>query len=246
MHGLAKAGMKPIVPIYSSFLQRGYDQVLHDICIPNLPVTICVDRAGIVGNDGETHQGIFDLSFLNTIPNLTIMAPKNFAELEDMLEIAINANTPVAIRYPRGGENSSISGNNNKVEIGKAEVLKEGNSIAIFAIGKMVATAMEVSDSLNDDIAVINVRTLKPIDVDTIVRYGTKANHIITIEDNITVGGLGETVQTVLREAGISTPLTCYGYPREFVKQASVSEIEEIYGLNAWHIVSDLKKIKNL
>ena len=239
--GLAKAGMKPVIPIYSSFLQRGYDQVLHDICIQNLPVTICVDRAGVVGNDGETHQGIFDLSFLNTIPNLVIMAPKNFAELEDMLEVAVKSNKPVAIRYPRGGEDETLTGNKLPVEIGKAEVLKDGENIAIFAIGKMVSTAVRVSELIEDkNIAVINVRTLKPIDRNTIINYAKKVKRIITIEDNIITGGLGETVQSVLREKGILTELKCYGYPTEFVQHASCKEVEDMYGLNPEKISKNL------
>ncbi len=238
--GLAKAGMKPVVPIYSSFLQRGYDQVLHDICIQNLPVTICVDRAGIVGNDGETHQGIFDLSFLNTIPNLVIMAPKNFAELEEMLEVAVNSGKPVAIRYPRGGEDESLAGNENKVEIGKAEVLMQGEDLAIFSIGKMTATAMKIAKNMNGKASVINVRTLKPIDKDKIIEFANKTKNIITIEDNILTGGLGETVQKILREEGIDAKLKCYGYPTEFVQHATTKEIEEMYGLTPEKILKNL------
>ena len=184
--GLAKAGMKPIVPIYSSFLQRGYDQIMHDICIQNLPVVICVDRAGIVGNDGETHQGIFDLSFLNTIPNLVVMAPKNFEELEEMLAFAIKSEHPIAIRYPRGEEETIISNKKNKIEMSKAEVLKDGNKMAIFAIGKMVAKALAIAEQM-EDVAVINMRFLKPIDKKVIIKYGEKTKAIITMEDNITV-----------------------------------------------------------
>ncbi len=238
--GLAKAGLKPVIPIYSSFLQRGYDQVIHDVCIQNLPVVICVDRAGIVGNDGETHQGIFDLSFLNTIPNLTIMAPKNFNELEDMLELAVNTEMPVAIRYPRGLEDTSLSSFKSPVEIGKCEVIKDGNEVAIFSIGKMTATALKVSSISNKDIAVINVRTLKPIDKKTIIDFAEKTKNIITIEDNIITGGLGETIQSVLRENNNFATIKCYGYPTEFVKHASVGEIEEMYGLNAEKIAKDI------
>ncbi len=239
--GLAKAGMTPVIPIYSSFLQRGYDQILHDICIQNLPVVICVDRAGIVGNDGETHQGIFDLSFLNTIPNLAIMAPKNFAELEEMLDIAVNAKCPVAIRYPRGGENLEIKMPNTKVEIGKAEILSEGDEITIFAIGKMVSKAMEIANNLPAKITVINIRTLKPIDKETVINYSKKSKLVITIEDNIKMGGLASTVQEIIIEEQINTELKCYGYPRKFIKHASVDEIEEMYGLTASQIVEEIK-----
>ena len=145
--GMAKSGLKPVIPIYSSFLQRGYDQLIHDIALQKLPVVVCVDRAGIVGNDGDTHQGILDLSFLETIPNFTVMAPKNFEELERMLEYAINFDGPIAIRYPRGGEGSyKFENANDKIEIAKSEILREGEHVTIFAVGKMVAYAMEVSE----------------------------------------------------------------------------------------------------
>ncbi|MBR6033411.1 MAG: 1-deoxy-D-xylulose-5-phosphate synthase [Clostridia bacterium] len=240
--GLAKAGLKPVIPIYSSFLQRGYDQVIHDICIQNLPVTICVDRAGVVGNDGETHQGIFDLSFLNTVPNLTVMAPKNFKELESMLEIAVYAEKPVAIRYPKGTEDSILNEFNQPVEIGKAEVLKDGTDLAIFAIGKMSATALKVANILNNSVAVINVRSLKPLDEEMVLKYAKQTGNIITIEDNILTGGLGETIQSVLRKNNSNARIHCYGYPTVFVKHASISEIEDMYGLSVEKLAYDISK----
>lgn len=238
--GLAKAGMKPVVPIYSSFLQRGYDQILHDICIQNLPVVICVDRAGIVGNDGETHQGIFDLSFLNTIPNLVVMAPKNFAELEEMLEVAIQAQMPVAIRYPRGGEEKDLFTQSLPVKIGEAEVIKEGKDLTIFAIGKMVARALKIANQLELKATVVNVRSLHPIDKDTILKYAKETKNVITIEDNIVVGGLADTVRRIVQEARLQVNIKCYGYPREFIKHATVDEIEEMYGLTTEKIVKDI------
>lgn len=191
--GLAKNGMVPVVPIYSSFYQRGYDQVIHDICIQNLGVVMCVDRAGIVGNDGETHQGIFDLSFFSIIPNIVIMAPKDFKELENMLEYAISLNKPVVIRYPRGGEGKTKFEKYEDINIGKAEILKEGEDISIIAIGKMVDTACEVSNILEREgtrAEVINARFLKPIDKEKIISSITKTKRVITIEDNIIKGGL--------------------------------------------------------
>ena len=169
---MAKSGLKPVIPIYSSFLQRGYDQLIHDIALQKLPVVVCVDRAGIVGNDGDTHQGILDLSFLETIPNFTVMAPKNFEELEMMLEYAINFDGPIAIRYPRGGEGSyKFENANDKIEIAKSEILREGEHVTIFAVGKMVAYAMEVSEKLkekNISAEVINARFVKPWDEKTL------------------------------------------------------------------------------
>jgi len=146
--GMAKEGLKPVIPIYSSFLQRGYDQLIHDIAMQELPVVVCVDRAGIVGNDGETHQGILDLSFLNTVPKMNVIAPKNFEELEKMIEFAVNFDKPIAIRYPRGGEGKYQFSKCDEIVLGKAEMLREGSDVTIVAIGKMVSYAMEVADEL--------------------------------------------------------------------------------------------------
>ena len=163
--GMAKHGLKPVIPIYSSFLQRGYDQLVHDIAMQELPVTVCVDRAGIVGNDGETHQGILDLSFLNTVPKMNIIAPKNFEELEKMLEFAMNFDKPLAIRYPRGGEDDFNFSKCDNIVYGKAELLRNGNKATVIAIGKMVSYAMKVAEILHKDgieLEVINARFLKP------------------------------------------------------------------------------------
>lgn len=186
--GLAKNGMKPVVSIYSSFYQRGYDQVIHDICIQNLGVVMCVDRAGIVGNDGETHQGTLDLSFFNIVPNINIMAPKDFRELEDMLEFATNFDKPIVIRYPRGGESETKFLKHDKIELGKSELITEGKNLTILAIGKMVSRGAEVSKILeNEGISseLINIRFLKPIDVNAILKSINKTKHVITIEDNL-------------------------------------------------------------
>ena len=179
--------------VYSSFLQRGYDQLIHDIAIEKMPVTICIDRAGIVGADGETHQGIFDLAFLSSIPNFIIMSPKNFEEFEKMLEFGINLNKPVAIRYPRGGEGKIKFKECNDIELGKAELIKEGTDITIITIGKMVERAVEVSELLqkeNIDAEIINARFLKPLDKETILESINKTKRVITIEDGILKNGL--------------------------------------------------------
>ena len=174
--GMAKAGLKPVMPIYSSFLQRGYDQIIHDIALSNIPATICVDRAGVVGNDGETHQGIFDLSFLSSIPNVVIMAPKNFEELEKMLEFGVNLNKPVFIRYPRGGENYQFE-KTEKIEYGIAETIVEGTDLSIIAIGNMVGRAKEIADLLPEkSIEIINTRFLKPLDEKTILKSESAKN----------------------------------------------------------------------
>lgn len=243
--GLAKNGMTPVVPIYSSFYQRGYDQVIHDICIQNLGVVMCVDRAGIVGNDGETHQGVFDLSFFSIIPNITIMAPKDFEELENMLEYAVTLNKPVVIRYPRGGEGKTKFDIHEPIETGKAEVIKTGEDISIIAIGKMVDRACEVASILEADgksCEVINARFLKPIDKETILESITKTKEVITIEDNILKGGLGTAVEDIINEEGLTdVRLKKYGYPDEFISHGSVGEIEKKYGLDAQSIAEDVK-----
>ncbi len=233
--GLAKSGMIPVVPIYSSFIQRAYDQLIHDVAIQNLPVIICADRAGIVGNDGETHQGLFDLAFTNVIPNFTVAAPKDFKELEMMLEFAIDLKKPILIRYPRGGEDYSFS-SNEKIEYGKCEVLKEGKDITIIAIGKMVARAMEVEERLEKQgisANVINARFLKPFDSEDIMPYIVNSKKIITIEDGTIEGGLGTKVQECLCENNLSVDLYKFAYPDCFVKHGSPSEIEKKYGIDA-------------
>ena len=248
--GLARAGMKPVIPIYSSFYQRGYDQVIHDICLQKLPVVLCVDRAGIVGNDGETHQGIYDLSFLNIVPNLAIMAPKDFEELEQMLEFALTLNQPVAIRYPRGGESNIKFETHKKIELGKAEkVIKLNkeikNKMTILAIGKMVSRAVEVSKELKKykiNAEVINVRFLKPIDERYILKSIKETKNIITIEDNIIKGGLGSTISEIITKNNLNdVKLKCFGYPDEFIKHGNVDEIEKIYGLDVQSIVNCCK-----
>lgn len=240
--GLAKAGMIPVIPIYSSFYQRCYDQVIHDVCIQELPVVMCADRAGIVGNDGETHQGILDMSFFNIVPNLTIMAPKDFKELEQMLEFAVELNKPVIIRYPRGGENKNIKfDTNNKIELGKSEIIshyseqqsKDAKKITIIAIGKMVAKAMELKEKLqkeeNTEIEVINARFLKPFDEKLILESIKKANKVITIEDNIVKGALASNVEDLLIKNSIQIDMQAIGYPDKFIPHGSVEELEKIY-----------------
>ncbi len=245
--GLAKLGMIPVVPIYSSFYQRAYDQVIHDICIQNLGVIMCADRAGIVGNDGETHQGIFDLSFFSVVPNLNIMAPKDFKELADMLEFAVNLNKPVVIRYPRGGEGNIKFDKHEKIEFGKIETIREGKDITIIAIGKMVSRACEVREILkNDNIEaeVINVRFLKPLDEANIKESIIKTKKVITIEDNILKGGLASSIKELIVDNNINeVKLESFGYPNIFVKHGTVEEIEKLYGLDAENIANRTKEL---
>ena len=233
--GLAKEGLIPVVPIYSSFYQRAYDQVIHDICLQNLHVVMCADRAGIVGNDGETHQGIFDLSFFNIVPNLTVMAPKDFKELQKMLEYAINdLNSPVAIRYPRGGEAQDVTfDKHEKIELGKAEVLQEGTDLTIIAIGKMVAKAIKLArdyEKQGKKVTVINARFLKPFDTQTILKYIQESKNVITIEDNIIEGGLSTKIKALIVENELNgIKVKSYAYPDKFIEHGNVEELENKY-----------------
>ena len=231
--GMAKEGMIPIVPIYSSFYQRAYDQVIHDIALQNLPVIMCVDRAGVVGADGETHQGTLDMAFFRIVPNLTIMAPKDFKELEDMLEFAVKLNKPVVIRYPRGGEEKTKLEKHEELKLGKAEILKEGKDITIVAIGKRVAKAMEMAEKLKQneiDAEVINARFLKPLDKEKIKTSIEKTKNVITMEDGTEINGLGTAVEELIVEENLQNiKFKKYAWPDEFIRHGSVEELEKIY-----------------
>lgn len=201
--GMAKSGLIPVVPIYSSFYQRAYDQVIHDVCMQNLHVIMCADRAGIVGNDGETHQGLLDMASFSIVPNMTIMAPKDFKELEQMIDFAVNFNGPILIRYPRGGEGNLKLKCNEKIVLGESELLKEGSDVTIIAIGKMVEKAVEVADEFSKigvDAEIINARFLKPFDENKIIESIEKTKNVITIEDGFIKGGLATTVNELIAE----------------------------------------------
>ena len=246
--GMAKEGLIPFVPIYSSFYQRAYDQVIHDIAIQELPVIMCVDRAGIVGTDGETHQGLLDMAFFRLVPNLTIMAPKDFKELENMLEYAVELKKPVVIRYPRGGEDKEIQfEKHQKIETGKAEIVKEyredlGDNaernikkITIIAIGKMVVRAMKMAEKLEkedvqNNVQVINARFLKPLNRETIIKSLKDANEVITVEDGTIINGLATAVKELMVEEDIrDVALKTYAYPDKFIQHGSVEELEKMY-----------------
>ena len=231
--GMAKEGMIPVVPIYSSFYQRAYDQVIHDVAIQNLPVIMCADRAGVVGADGETHQGTLDMAFFRLVPNLTIMAPKDFKELEDMMEFAVGIGKPVVIRYPRGGEDSNIKFEKHpKIQEGKAEIIQFGNDVTIVAIGKMVAKAMKLAQQLSEkegkSVEVINARFLKPLDEETIKTSIEKTKNVITIEDGTKINGLGTAVKELIIDNNLQDiNITTFAYPDEFIPHGSVNELEQ-------------------
>lgn len=228
--GLASGGYKPVVSLYSTFLQRAYDQVIEDVCLQNLPVVFAVDRAGIVGADGETHQGIFDLSYLSHMPNMTILAPADKNELEQMLEYAMSLNGPCAIRYPRGGAaekelNQPIDGSLR---------LKEGADVEIWAVGNMVETALHVTELLKEkkiDAGVVNARFVQPIDLEELKASAARTKLLVTIEDNVVTGGYGENLAANIMESPIK--VLNYGWPDQFIEHGSNGELLKQYGLDA-------------
>ena len=248
--GMAKSGLIPVVPVYSSFYQRAYDQVIHDVCMQNLHVIMCADRAGIVGNDGETHQGLLDMASFSIVPNMTIMAPKDFKDLEQMIDFAVNFNGPILIRYPRGGEGKVKFKCNEKIVLGESELLKEGSDVTIIAIGKMVGKAVEVADEFSKigvNAEIINARFLKPFDENKIIESIEKTKNVITIEDGLIKGGLATTVNELIAKNGIiDVNIKNCGYDDEFVKQGSVQELEQINGLDCNSIVASWVKNENI
>ena len=244
--GLAKEGMIPFIPLYSSFYQRGYDQVIHDICMQKLPVIMCVDRAGIVGQDGETHQGILDLSFFKVIPNITIMAPKDFIELKMMMEFAVKLKSPVVIRYPRGGESKIKFKTHAYISYKKADVLAKGSDVTIIAIGNQVSKAMSIFYKLKEEgifANVINARFLKPIDKNCFINSIKKTKFVVTIEDNTLVGGLASEVNELIAKKHLKDVIIRnFGYPDVFVEHGSVDELEKKYGLDEESIFKSIKK----
>lgn len=240
--GIAKNGLIPVVSIYSSFYQRGYDQVIHDICLQNLPVIMCVDRAGIVGNDGETHQGIYDMPFFRLIPNICIMAPKDFTELEQMLEFAVSLKKPVVIRYPRGGEEKEKFTEHKNIELGKCEKVKtillenDKKYVTIIAIGNMVSKSMQIARALSEkniEAEVINARFLKPLDKESIIQSIEKTKKCITIEDGTIIGGLGSAIKELISEENLKDiQIKSFAYPDKFIEHGSIEELEAKYGLD--------------
>lgn len=238
--GLAAGGMRPIVAIYSSFLQRAYDQIIHDVCIQNLPVIFAVDRAGVVGSDGETHQGLFDLSFLSMIPNMTVMAPKNKWELSDMLKFALTMETPVAIRYPRGLAYDGLQEYRTPVIYGKSEVIFEEEDIALLAIGSMVQTAEIVRHDLKDrgfSCSLINARFCKPIDEECIKELSLRHKLIVTLEENVQSGGFGEHVLGYCNEQRLSTRVMTIALPDDYIEHGNVELLKKETGIDPENVV---------
>ncbi len=241
--GLAAGGMKPIVAVYSSFLQRAYDQILHDVCIQNLPVIFAIDRAGLVGSDGETHQGIFDLSYLSSIPNMHIMAPKNKWELSDMLKFAVNFEAPIAIRYPRGEAYDGLKEFRKPIEYGKAEWIYEESEIAILAVGSMVKIGLQVYEKLTAEgykCSLCNARFVKPIDKEMVDKASTH-KVIVTLEENVLSGGFGEKVCDYMKEKNYTNKLLMVGIPDEYVEHGNVEQLRKDIHIDADSIIDKIK-----
>lgn len=238
--GLAAGGLKPVVAIYSSFLQRAYDQIVHDVCIQNLPVVFAVDRAGLVGSDGETHQGIFDLSYLSSIPNMHIMAPKNKWELSDMLKFALQLGVPCAIRYPRGEAYAGLEEYRAPIVYGKGEYLYEEEDIVLFAVGSMVKTAVEVRQELKQRgyaCSLVNARFVKPIDEELVLEAGKNHKLLVTMEENVESGGYGERVRTFLDSAGLTCRQLAVAIPDAYVEHGNVDMLREELGMDSASLV---------
>ena len=233
--GLAVGGLHPVVAIYSSFLQRAYDQILHDVCLQNLPVIFAIDRAGLVGSDGETHQGIFDLSYLSSIPNMHIMAPKNKWELSDMIKFAYAFKGPVAIRYPRGEAFDGLAQMRAPVEMGKSELLYEGKKVALVAVGSMVKTALEVREKLaaeGIEATLVNARFVKPIDEDMVCSLDREHELLVTMEENVASGGFGEKVRDFADSRRLSVRVLPITIPDEYVEHGNVELLKKEIGID--------------
>ena len=243
--GLATKGFIPIVAIYSTFLQRAYDQIVHDVCIQNLPVVFAIDRAGIVGDDGRTHQGTLDLSYLGCIPGLTVAAPKDENELQHLIFTGTRANRPMAIRYPRGpGPGSALDPDLHEIAIGQGEVLRSGSDVAILALGTTVYPSLEAAQVLSEkgvDCTVINARFAKPLDADLIVETAKKVKRVLTVEENTLAGGFGSAVLQLLQARSLrDIQVRCLGIPDEFVEHASQPFLRAKYALDASGIASQI------
>ncbi|MEN2879762.1 1-deoxy-D-xylulose-5-phosphate synthase [Mannheimia haemolytica] len=238
--GLAIAGYKPVVAIYSSFLQRAYDQLIHDVAIQNLPVIFAIDRAGIVGADGQTHQGAFDLSFMRCIPNMTIMAPSDENEMRKMLYTAYTMNTPSAIRYPRGNAKGVKLEPMQRLEVGKGNIIREGKKVAILNFGALLDEAKIVAEKHN--YTLVDMRFIKPLDEALLQKVADSHELLVTLEENAIQGGAGSFVNEYLQNIGKIKPLVMLGIPDFFVPQSTQAEAYADLGLDAQGIEAKIQK----
>ncbi len=243
--GMAAGGLRPVVAVYSSFLQRGYDQILHDVCIQNLPVVFAVDRAGLVGSDGENHQGIFDLSYLTSIPNMSVLAPKNLWELRREMEFALSYNGPIAIRYPRGEAYRGLKEFDAPVEYGKGEILYEGKELALLAVGSMVSTAEHIRDKLmaeGIEATLANGRFIKPVDFELVDDLAKNHSHLVTLEENVLQGGFGLQVLAYVHEHYPQVKVLTIALPDTYVEHGNVSLLRETLEIDSDSIIRKMKE----
>jgi 1-deoxy-D-xylulose-5-phosphate synthase len=250
--GMALEGLKPVVAIYSTFLQRAYDQIIHDVCLTDQPVFFAIDRGGLVGDDGPTHHGVFDLSFLRNVPNMVVMAPKDENELQHMIYTGIQHDGPAAVRYPRGtGVGVSLDWQLAKIPIGKAQIEREGSDIAIIAIGHHVQTALRAADELEREegirATVVNARFVKPLDTEMITDIARNIGKIITIEENALAGGFGSAVLECLADEGITdVRVKSLGLPDRSIEQGSQDLLRKEAGLDTDAVIEAARKMVNL
>ena len=244
--GLAVGGYRPVFAVYSSFLQRAYDQICHDVCLQNLPVTFAIDRSGVVGSDGPTHHGAFDISYLRHLPNMTLMAPKDENELQHMLATAISLGSPAAVRYPRGsGCGVALDQTLGVLPVGTAELLREGETAAVLALGTMVRPALEAASALEEEgvsLTVVNARFVKPLDEELFIALAEKHRILITIEENSLQGGFGSAVLELLEQRGVSgTRVLRLGYPDSAIPQGEQHELRALLGLDSAGIINSIR-----
>ena len=244
--GLAKGGLKPVVAVYSTFMQRSYDQLIHDVALQDLPVVFCLDRAGLVGKDGPTHHGIFDISYTRNLPGFIVMAPKDGFELEAMMEKALETGKPVVIRYPRDIAHQIVSSSSFRpIEIGVSEELRSGGALTIIAIGSMVNTALKVADILSKEgveTSVINARFIKPLDEDMLEKIAKSRKKIVTLEEGIVSGGFGSSVLEFFeREKIRDIRIKCFGLPDHFIEHGAREELLRKYHLTPDEIASTIR-----
>jgi 1-deoxy-D-xylulose-5-phosphate synthase len=243
--GLASEGMKPVAAIYSTFLQRAYDQVVHDVCVQNLDVTFAMDRAGLVGADGATHQGLYDVAYLRTLPNIVVMAPKDENELRHMLKTAVEYPGPAAVRYPRGeGFGVPLDPEVKTIPLGEAELLRDGDALAVVAYGTLVHPALEAAAELGADglsVAVLNARFAKPLDATRIVALARKVRGLVTVEEHAGQGGFGSAVLEALAQAGVAKPVHCLALPDRPIEHGDPAKQRAEAGLDVAGIARALR-----
>lgn len=245
--GMARSGYRPVVAVYSTFLQRAYDQIVHDVCLPGLPVLFAVDRAGLVGADGETHQGVFDISMLRHIPNMTVMMPKDFQELEAMLELGIQHSGPVALRYPRGGcKPLPVTLSGAPLRLGRGEILRDGRDVAIIGLGPTIGLALQAQSRLHAtgiSAAVLNARFVKPLDEALIAQYARRCGSLVVVEEHVSQGGLGSAVLEACSKLGLSPHTRLLGVPDRFIPHGSNSQLLKLCRIDVEDIVTAAKEL---